>query len=98
MAVTASDSGIASSEMSVVRAESRKAKSTIATMIAPSRSASATLVIEARMKSAWRKRTCGAASRLSTSASVRLLGSERGSLGASIFSVGSAVILPWRSA
>ena len=51
-AVTASDSGIAVSEITVVRAESKKANSTIATMMAPSRSASATLPIEAWMKSA----------------------------------------------
>ena len=61
-AVTASDSGIAVSEISVVRTDSRKANSTIATMIAPSRSASATLPIDALMKSAWRNSTRGAAS------------------------------------
>ena len=60
-AVTASDSGIAVSEISVVRSDSRKANSTIATMIAPSRSASATLPIEALMKSAWRNSTFGSA-------------------------------------
>ena len=61
-AVTASDSGIATSEITVVRADSRKANSTIATMMAPSRSASATLPIEALMKSAWRNSTRGSAS------------------------------------
>jgi hypothetical protein len=59
--VTASDSGIATSEITVVRTDSRKANSTIATMIAPSRSASATLPIEALMKSAWRNSTRGSA-------------------------------------
>jgi hypothetical protein len=57
--VTASDSGMATSEITVVRADSRKANSTIATMMAPSRSASATLPIEALMKSAWRNSTRG---------------------------------------
>ncbi len=51
-AVTASDSGIAISEMAVVRALNRKANSTMATRIAPSRSASTTLPIDASMKSA----------------------------------------------
>ena len=61
-AVTASDSGMASSEMTVVRADSRKANSTMATMRAPSRKASCTLVMEARMNSAWRNSTWGALS------------------------------------
>ncbi|MNK97887.1 hypothetical protein D3C87_1182350 [compost metagenome] len=51
-AVTASESGIATSEMTVVRAESRNANSTMATMIAPSRSASLTLPMDDSMKSA----------------------------------------------
>lgn len=59
-AVTASDSGIATSEIRVVRALSRKANSTIATRMAPSRSASTTLPIEASMKFAWRNSTVGA--------------------------------------
>ncbi len=59
--VTASDSGMATSEISVVRADSRKANSTIATMIAPSRRASLTLPIDASMKSACRNSTFGAA-------------------------------------
>ncbi|MNR63817.1 hypothetical protein D3C85_1862500 [compost metagenome] len=56
-AVTASDSGMATSEIKVVRADSRNAKSTIATMMAPSRKASVTLPIEAAMKSACRNST-----------------------------------------
>ncbi len=59
---TASDSGIAVSVISVVRADSRNANSTMATMIAPSRSACATLPTAASMKSAWRNSTCGASS------------------------------------
>ena len=58
-AATASDSGMASSEISVVRADSRKANRMTATITAPSRSASPTLPTEARMKSAWRNSTCG---------------------------------------
>ena len=60
-AVTASESGIATSEITVVRADSRKANSTTATMMAPSRSASATLPMEAWMKSDCRNSTRGAA-------------------------------------
>ncbi len=59
-AVTASDSGIAVSEITVVRTFSRKRNSTMATRIAPSRSASRTLLTEASMKSAWRNETSGA--------------------------------------
>ena len=62
--MTASDSGIATSEITVVRTDSKKANSTMATMMAPSRSASATLPVEAWMKSAWRNSTRGSASPL----------------------------------
>ena len=61
-AVTASDSGMATSEITVVRTDSRNANSTMATMMAPrSRSASATLPTDALMKSAWRNSTRGSA-------------------------------------
>ena len=60
-AVTASDSGMATSEITVVRTDSKKANSTMATMMAPSRRASATLPVEALMKSAWRNSTRGSA-------------------------------------
>ena len=56
-----SDSGIATSEMAVVRTFSRNANSTTATRIAPSRRASPTLPSAASMKSAWRNRKRGAA-------------------------------------
>jgi hypothetical protein len=52
---------MATSEISVVRTDSRKANSTMATMMAPSRRASVTLPMEASMKSAWRNSTCGSA-------------------------------------
>ena len=61
MAVTASDKGIATSEIKVVRADNRKANNTMATMMAPSRKASVTLPMDASMKSAWRNNTFGAA-------------------------------------
>ena len=58
--VTRIETGMAVSEMIVVRTFSRKANSTIATMMAPSRSASATLAIEFSMKSACLNKVCGA--------------------------------------
>ena len=50
--VTRIDTGMAVSEMIVVRVFSRNANNTSATMMAPSRKASATLAIECSMKSA----------------------------------------------
>ena len=61
IAVTASDSGMATSEITVVRTDNKNANNTIATMMAPSRSASATLPTDALMKSAWRNSTRGSA-------------------------------------
>ena len=60
-AVTRMETGIAVSEMSVVRRLSRKANSTTATMIAPSRSASSTFSIEDSMNAACLKMISGAA-------------------------------------
>ena len=56
-----SDRGIATREISVLRVFIRKAKSTIATRMAPSRRASSTLPRAASMKSAWRNRKRGLA-------------------------------------